>query len=53
VDARVLFSAALGVCVLVGALSASSSSTTDASLGIVLGVALLVTGGLLRWHSRD
>jgi hypothetical protein len=45
--------AVVGVCVLVGALSASSSNTTDASLGVLLGVAMLVTSGLLRWHGRD
>jgi hypothetical protein len=39
--------------VLVGALSASSGNTSDAGLGILLGVAMLVTGGLLRWRSRD
>jgi hypothetical protein len=53
VDAALLFSAALGVCVLIAALSASSATSSDASLGIVLGVAMLVTAGLLRWRSRD
>jgi hypothetical protein len=48
-----IFIAVLGVCVLIGALSASSSSTSDASLGVLLGVAMLVTTGLLRWRSRD
>jgi hypothetical protein len=45
--------AVLGICVLVGALSASSGGATDASLGILLGVAMLVTVGLLRWRRRD
>ena len=43
----------LGICVLIGALSASRANSGDASLGIVLGVAMLVTSGLLRWQSRD
>jgi hypothetical protein len=45
--------ALLGIIVLVGALSAQSASTTDTSLGVLLGVAMLVTSGLLRWHGRD
>jgi hypothetical protein len=48
-----VFVAVLGAFVLIGALSASSSSTSDASLGVLLGVALLVTSGLLRWRRSD
>jgi len=48
-----LFIALLGICVLIGALSASHGNSGDASLGIVLGVAMLVTSGLLRWQSGD
>ena len=48
-----LFIALLGICMLIGALSASHANSGDASLGIVLGVAMLVTSGLLRWQSRD
>jgi hypothetical protein len=53
VDRAQLFFAALGVCVVIGALSASAAATSDASLGILLGVAMLVTTGLLRWRRRD
>jgi hypothetical protein len=53
VNLALIITALIGVCVLVATLSASASDTTDASLGVVLGVAMLVTSGLLRWRSRD
>jgi hypothetical protein len=48
-----LFIALLGIWVLIGALSASHGNSGDASLGILLGVTLLVTSGLLRWQGHD
>jgi hypothetical protein len=53
VDRAQIVLAVLGICVLIGAVSASSGSASYASLGIVLGVAMLVTVGLLRWRSGD
>jgi hypothetical protein len=48
-----LFIAVLGVCVVIAALSAPAGRTSYASLGILLGVAMIVVSQLWRWQSRD